>query len=248
MKRTKGIACLVLAIVILLIVTGVINLPITGISTGKLIATIILGIIFIGTIISLSFDGTVIFGGILLKMYEKELGFHISVPVLIIVMILLLVAVDNLTPKKRKKGTHTKSYIDENGEVVIERDNSGLEYVEESSEEGSHIYVRSRFNGICKYITSEDFQDAIIDSQFGGVELYFNNAKVPSRCAVVDLDTKFAGVEIHVPKNWRIERELRVSMGDYSEEPIVLEDGEEAPVVLVLEGHVEFGGVKVSRS
>lgn len=256
----KGVICLLLAIFVILLATGKLSFALfAGLSTAKLIWTIILGIIFIGTIISMEFDGSVIFGGILLKMYEDELGFHISVPMLILVMILLIMAINFLMPKKHHKNNREHHH----GETHTDDTGASEDYYLED-EDGSYIYARSRFTGISKYITSNNFEEAVIDSQFGGVELYFNNAKVPSGHALIELQTKFSGVEIYIPKHWKVVRELRVSMGDYHEDPMIPESTSyaenydemngngtvtevEPSVTIHLVGHTEFGGVKINR-
>ena len=94
-----GILCLGLAVVIILSVAGVLSIPIfAGISTGKLIATVILGIIFLSSLANLTIEAVIISGGVLLKLYEEQLGFHISVPMLILVIFLLIMAYNFLVP------------------------------------------------------------------------------------------------------------------------------------------------------
>ena len=241
----KGIVCLLVAAVIIMASSEWLNFAIfTGLSTGRLVASIIIGVILIGAIIDKDFDAVIIFGGVLLKLLEKQLGLHIKIPVLIAVIILLLMARSFIFPKK--KSSRLDIMDDGNGVHLITDGNASGNRVSASEADGSYIYEKNRFNGIVKYITSDNFKKAQIDSQFGGVELYFNNAMVPDGHAEVELDTKFSGVDIYVPRHWTVVNNLHNKMGDVSIDEMI-DDAEGMPVELVLSGYTEFGGVKVNR-
>lgn len=242
----KGILCLVVAAIIILVSSGYISLSIfSGMHTGRLVASIIIAVILIGAIIDKSIDGVIIFGGVLLKLLDKQLGLDIKIPVLIAVIILLLMAKGFFFSQKNG---NRFSIEDKNGNKyflpVGEGNDKQMNVVEDN---GSYIYAKSRFNGMVKYINSDNFELAQIDSQFGGVELYFSNTKVPSGHAEVELNTRFSGVEIFVPKNWIILSNLKSMMGDVRIDDVILEEGEVSPVELTISGCTEYGGVKVTR-
>lgn len=241
----KGIVCLLVAAVIILASAGWLNFAIfAGMSAGRLVASIIIGVILIGAIIDKDLDAVIIFGGVLLKLLEKQLGLHIKITVLVAVIILLLMARNFIFPKK--KSSRLEAMDNVNGVNFITDENANGNRVSVSEEDGSYIYEKNRFNGIVKYITSDNFKKAQIESQFGGVELYFNNAMVPDGHAEVELDTKFSGVDIYVPRHWTVVNNLHNKMGDVSIDEMI-DDAEGMPVELVLSGYTEFGGVKVIR-
>lgn len=240
----KGIICLAVAAVIILASAGYLNFAIfAGMSTLSLVASIIVAVIFVGAIIDRELDGIIIFGGVLLKLLETPLGLQIKIPVLIAVIVLLLMARHFLLPDRKSRLT---VMTDEAGNCMYKEIDSRSREVNVSEEDGSYVYAKNRFSGIVKYINSFNFQKAQIDSRFGGVELYFNDAKVPSGHAELELDTKFSGVEIYVPRNWTIVNNLHCKMGEIQVERMLLE-GEESPVELVISGYTEFGGVEVKR-
>lgn len=245
MKRTKimwGLVCLAVAALIILTATGVLSFSIfSGITTAKLVWTIIVGFFFIGSLISLSFEGIVITGGILLKMYESVLGFEISIPILIIVMILLIIAYNLLVPErirhhKNSCGPHKHYHHgEEHWETSV------------SEEDGERIYVKNSFNGMTKYINSKNFKEAVVDNSFGGFEIYFNNAEVPDGKAVLEMNSRFGGVEIYIPRNWKVLNNMRSQMGGVEEQPMVLAEGEVPPVELNLCGSCAFSGIEIIR-
>lgn len=235
----KGIVCLLLAVIIFLTATGKFNVTLfAGIPTNKLVWTIILAVLGIGSLISFSWDGVIIAGGILVKMYDTQLGFEISTPVLIIIMILLIAACNAFFDKPEKKiMKHT--VIDGNGSY-IEKHNG-------DSDSGEILYYKNRFNGMTKYVNSENLKEVTIDSRFGGFELYLKDAKVPSGQLILDINAKCSGVEIYIPHNWTVVNNMRTIMCGVEESPRCLEEGETSPVELIITGKADKSGIEIAR-
>lgn len=249
MKRKNifwGIVCLALAVLIILSTTGVLSIPLfAGISTGKLIWTLVFTIILIGSLASLSIEGIIIPAGILVKMYETQIGISISVPLLIIVMILLIMACHFLIPSGKIKHPcssrphpHPHPHPGSNPETWSKEVIDG---------DGECIRMKSTFNGVTKYINSTNFKRAEIDAAFCGFEIYMNQAKVPSGQAEIYMDSKFSGIDLYIPYNWKVVNHVDAVMGAVEESPMILPEGETYPVELVLTGHTAFSGVSIKR-
>ena len=102
--------------------------------------------------------------------------------------------------------------------------------------------VNTSFGAGVKYITSKDFKSACIKSSFAGTEVYFDGAEIPSGNAQVTVDVSFAGVELFVPKDWRVINNINSSMGGVSESGRCTSTG---TPTLTLCGTVKFGGLDI---
>lgn len=255
-----GIVCLALAAFIVLSFTGILNIPFfAGLSTGKFIATVVFLIVIISSLANLTIEPIIISLGVLLKLYEEQLGIHVSVPVLVVVIILLIMAYHFLFPHGLRKNHSRPQPEGPHGpaphEPRDEFDNVSADPHEKRDrvksnvyeDEGDFVTCKTYFNGVTKYINSKNFTGAAIDTAFGGVEIYFTNTEVPSGHATLDIDAKFSGVNIYVPYNWKITNHANAVMGAITESPMVLRDGETWPVELELTGSTSFSGVDIKR-
>lgn len=254
MKRKNifwGIVCLALAVLIILSTTGVLSIPLfAGISTGKLIWTLILTIVLIGSLASLSIEGIIIPAGILVKMYETQLGISISVPLLIIVMILLIMASHLLIPFGKIKhpcSSRPQPHPQPHPHPHPDKNNPETWSKEVIDGDGECIRMKSAFNGVTKYINSTNFKRAEIDASFCGFQIYLNQAKAPSGQAEIYMDSKFSGIDLYIPYNWKVVNHVDAVMGAVEESPMILPEGETYPVELVLTGHTAFSGVSIKR-
>lgn len=118
-------------------------------------------------------------------------------------------------------------------------DLKGADYVS-----GEEIYIRARFNGYKKTISSDNFTRAKVSCKFAGMEISFDDAVIQNETAVVDLDVSFAGVEFYVPQSWRIVNETEGMFGGFDEHRA--HSGETGPT-LVFKGNIRFGGVEIYR-
>lgn len=73
-----------------------------------------------------------------------------------------------------------------------------------NTEDGSDIYERTSFGSTIKYINSENMERAQLESSFGAMKVYFDNAKIPSGKANIILNISFGAIEIYLPKEWRV--------------------------------------------
>ncbi len=90
-------------------------------------------------------------------------------------------------------------------------------YEEVSEESGEIVECHVKFGSSMKYVNSENFCRAELECSFGALKIYFDNAKIPSGKGEIVLDVSFAGVEIYVPREWKLILEADTTFGAIEE-------------------------------
>jgi len=98
------------------------------------------------------------------------------------------------------------------------------------------------FSSSVKYVNSDNFERANLKCSFGALKAYFDNAIIQNGSAEIFLDVSFAGVELYLPKTWKIIEDVNVSLGAMEEKNRNMPS--DSPVVTI-KGNVSFGGVDI---
>jgi len=106
---------------------------------------------------------------------------------------------------------------------------------------GEKVYCNIKFGGSSKYIHSENFKRADIKCSFGGMEVYFDNARC-LESAEINIDCSFGGVEMYVPRSWNVRNNIRAFAGAVEDRSD--KSAKDGPVVTIT-GNVNFGGVEI---
>jgi predicted membrane protein len=115
-----------------------------------------------------------------------------------------------------------------------------------SVEQGaSTLQAFALWSGSGRKVVSEDFRGGEVTAIMGGHEIDLRSAKMASGTAVIDLFVWWGGVELRVPRDWKVTNEALALLGG-------VEDSTEAPEGevrghLVLKGPVIMGGVEVKN-
>lgn len=227
---------LVLAAVYL-IISRLGYLPAVGVFT--VIATIICIAAFVHSLLHLSFGGMLFPLAFISILYDKQLGITAITPWTVLLAALLGTIGLNLIFSKTKWKYKWKRNWDHHGKHKI----AGNDHFENGENiEGEYVYMKSSFGSLLRYVTSDNLRYAELEANFSGVKIYFDNAKVPSGNATLNLDVNFSGIEIFVPENWKIINHLGSSFGGVSEKGKT-PSGE--TVTLTLEGENSFSGITV---
>lgn len=227
---------LVLAAVYL-IISRLGYLPAVGVFT--IIATIICIAAFVHSLLHLSFGGMLFPLAFISILYDKQLGITAITPWTVLLAALLGTIGLNLIFSKTKRKYKWKRNWDHHGKHKI----AGNDHFENGENiEGEYVYMKSSFGSLLRYVTSDNLRYAELEANFSGVKIYFDNAKVPSGNATLNLDVNFSGIEIFVPENWKIINHLGSSFGGVSEKGKT-PSGE--TVTLTLEGENSFSGITV---
>jgi predicted membrane protein len=114
---------------------------------------------------------------------------------------------------------------------------------EKKEDSDTNPVIDVRFSGATRYLYSEELERCEIHCRFGGAEVYFEQASLKNNTAEVILDSKFGGVELFVPKTWRVIDHVNSTMGgvSYSGKSSA---NENAPQ-LILRGTIALSGLEV---
>lgn len=199
-----------------------------GINVWSLLLTILFGATLIKSLMSRSVAGVVFSIAFLCIVYDKQLGITALTPWTVLGAALLIsIGVSFFYHPKR---THHHKDITEEGfndvETVVDRE----------------MEVVTKFGGSIKYINSEDFRSARVEAMCSGVKLYFDNAVIQGDRAVLDLKLSFSGLELYVPKSWKIINNADVMMGGIEEKNSRNTPEEK---LLILTGELRLSGVTV---
>ncbi len=176
-------------------------------------------------------------------LYDKELGITAITPWTILVAALLGTIGLNLIFGKLKRNFRRKhmqggyEYHHKGIHMSAEKD------VEDSqSMEGENIMISTTFSSAIRYVNSNDLRYASISANFGGVTAYFDNASIPTGNAVLNVGVNFSGVEIYVPKSWKVINHVNAVFGGVEEKG---QQAEPETATLTLEGACHFGGITI---
>lgn len=233
-------------IVLLLAAVGLIlwklGNPVLSIFEGLAIWQIILGVAFvislIDCIIEFNYVGIFFILAFLGMVFSKQLHIEALVPwTLLLAALLASVAFGLIFGNKRSRYAKFRKFDSKHNQDHISGVNETVE--------GERIFEKVSFGGATKYIRSENFQYAVLDASFGGMEVYFDKAQVPSNNCTIEIHSKFSGIEIYIPHEWRIENGISCFAGGVDIDKAWNEDY--GPVTVSLKGENQFGGIEIHR-
>lgn len=221
-----------------LIISRLGYLPAVGVFT--IIATIVCIAAFVHSLLHLSFGGMLFPLAFIGILYDKQLGITAITPWTILAAALLgtigLNLIFSKVKWKRKWKHHTWKH---HGEHITGQNDH---FSDDENIEGENIYMKSSFSSLLRYVTSDNLLFAELEANFSGVKIYFDEAKVPSGNATLNLNVNFSGVELFVPQNWKVINHLDSSFVGVSVKGKTPSGG---AVTLTLEGDSSFSGITI---
>ncbi|ALB45784.2 hypothetical protein X276_11180 [Clostridium beijerinckii NRRL B-598] len=109
-------------------------------------------------------------------------------------------------------------------------------------EDEGNIIVRNSFGACIKYINTNEFEQADLNCSFGAMKVYFDNAVMSSENAIVRVNASFSGVELYIPRTWKVDNKTNVFLGSIDEKN---RNNERSTNTLTLVGDVSFSGVEI---
>ena len=206
-----------------------------GISLFNLVLTILLVPIVIESVVHLNFPGILFPLAILGILYAENLGIQNLVPWPILVTALLgsigfSILFKSSWPHRHIDHFHHSSNEENFGEIINTEDESNVEY-------------KVNFGSGIKYVNSENLKTANLSCSFGALKVYFDNSKPDVEGARINIEASFSGVELYIPKTWKIVNEVNVSLGGIEEKNNRYNTGEGSTVTLT--GKISFSGVEI---
>ncbi len=202
-----------------------------GIELFALIATILAAAVFISSCAHLNFFGMFLPIALLVKVdfYENLLHLEkVNTWSLILAAILLSIGFSIIFKGRAYKYNFTKR---------IDKKDFPTENIDDNNVSSSVV-----FGGSTKYFNCPNLQRAQIRCSFGGLSAYFDGCTLSPEGAVIDLDLSFSGVELYIPKNWKVICNVDCFLGGLSEKNKASEpsNGE-----IILNGRASFSGIEI---
>ena len=241
-------------IILLLIAAGLVlaKLDVPGMELLKVVSLwqILLGVgfgsMFLESLHDRSYTGAMFSLAFLCIVFNKQLHIQELVPWTILVVALLASIALNLIFGKSKR--HYNKNYNNNGNYNynggFQSGNNKQSRVQGDTVEGERIFEKVTFGAATKYIHSNNFQSADLSCSFGGMEIYFDNVKVPSGHATINVSSSFSGMDIYIPRDWKIINELTSFCGGVDIDSNWTGDDS---VVVTITGQNNFGGVEITR-
>lgn len=172
---------------------------------------------------------------IILSLFDSELGIEKFTPwPAIITAIFLALGLTMLLPRK-KAWYNTKPTNKKNFAGI-----GSPEY-----DDGSEITINTRFNGATRYIRSKHLKTVNIYASYAGAKIYFDNADIDGKEAVVNIDASACAIELFIPRTWHLDNEISVMLGGIKERGA--QESDVTTKKLILRGNCGLAGVTITR-
>ena len=201
-----------------------------GVNAISLILTVFLVSIIVKSVPRLNFSGILFPIAFIGIIYDKQLGITAITPWTILLAALF--------------GSIGLSMIFNKHVTFLKHKHFCEDYKFEKIdvEDESHVSFRNSFGESIKYINTDKFEQADLNCSFGGMKVYFDNAVMSNENALVKIDASFAGIELFVPRTWKIEDRTHVFLGGISEKN---KSDQIKTNTLILVGDISFAGVEI---
>lgn len=170
----------------------------TSVNIFSLIATIILIPIIIKSIFKFNFFGVLFSLAIIAIIYAEPLNIENLTPIPVLLAATLCSIGLSIIFDKHYiyGGKFGKTYIYNNSKTT-----ANSEFDIDNKEV---IDFKVSFSSGIKYINSDDLKKVSLSCSFGGMKVYLDNAKILNNEAVIDVNMSFSGLELFIPKEWKI--------------------------------------------
>ena len=198
-----------------------------GVNIFSIFITIFLVACLVKSIMHVEFGGILFSLAFLAIIYDRQLGIETITPWPILgAAVFGTIGLSMIFHNKH----HWSHYHHEEYFNTVEEDNSNA------------VDVNASFGSVVKYVNSDDFERANINCTFGAAKVYFDHAMIPSGSAVINLHVSFAGVELYIPRTWKVVNNADVSFGAIDEKN--RSAGMDTPVVTLI-GSSSFAGIQI---
>jgi predicted membrane protein len=193
-----------------------------------LLCGLILLPIIIESLVHLSFTGVFIPAALLGIVFAEQLGIEAITPWPILAAAVLLSIGFSIIFRKKEKWF---------GYIHLEEDET-FENIDDDE-----MTCNVKFSGSSKFIQSENFEKAYINCSFGGVKIYFDNAKLSPDGAELYISSTFGGIELYIPRHWKVTNSVLAVAGGVEEKSRNIPDPDSP--VLNIKGNIRFAGIVI---
>lgn len=96
-------------------------------------------------------------------------------------------------------------------------DSSYIQTEDMTYDEDGFFHISNTFGETIKYIQSDNFKEADLKSTFAELKVYFSDVEIDGDTAVINVDARFAGIEVFIPKEWEVIIDARTFFGGIEE-------------------------------
>lgn len=228
MKKEKwfwGLFFILAAVLLIISKMGILN---TGVSIGMLFLSVIFVATLIKSVLHINIPGIMFSLAFICIIYAEPLGITALTPWTVLGAALLGSIGASIIYHPKNKWYHSR-HFDESF--------SDIETIA-----GSQMTMETSFGSSIKYVNSEEFKSVNVRCSFGAMKVYLDHAIVPDNEAIMNMDVSFSGVDLYVPRNWKVVSKLNSSFGGVEEKGRYEQDG---TVTLILTGKISFAGVNI---
>lgn len=198
-----------------------------GVSFWGVMITAVLAVCLVKSIIDFSITGILFSIAFLCIVYAEPLGITAITPWTVLGAALLGSIGFNVLFHHKKQYYHHRHDQNFNSYETIQQDD---------------VNMNTSFSSSVKYINSTDFKRASVDCSFGAMKVYLDKAVIQNGSAELKIDASFAGIELYVPRDWKVENRLRVTLAGVDEKNCSMGNGSTR---LILTGTISFTGVTI---
>jgi len=195
-----------------------------------LICAVVIAPVIIESLVHLNFVGVFVPAALLGIAFSKQLGIESITPWPILAASVLLTVGFSIIFHKRNSKWFMSGLHLEDGETF-----------EDVLDDEMTCTVK--FGASTKYIISENFEKAYLDCSFGSIKAYFDNAKLSPNGAKLHINSSFSGVELYIPRNWKIVEGISAFMGGVEEKSKNIPDPDSP--TLSITGNISLSGVVI---
>lgn len=196
----------------------------------SLLLTVFLVVVIVKSLFTLNFSGILFPIAFICIIYDKQLGITKITPWTVLLAAALGSIGLSMIFHKHTKMVNFKCDCEEGKFEKID-----IEYE-------SYVRFNNSFSGTIKYINTDKFEQADFKCSFGAMKVYFDNAVMSNNNAIVRINASFSGVELYIPKSWKIENKADVFLASIEEKN---KRDEITTNTLTLVGNVNFSGVEI---
>lgn len=223
-----GLFFIAAAAVVILNQTGALG----NIGIWTMLISLALVPVIITSVANANFPGIMFSLAIYAILFAKPLGIEKFTPWPVIVTAAFLsIGLTMIFPNKHLKDHHSGRNSSDNWPT--------------DSTDGENIKITTKYSGSVKYITSQNLKTADIECSFAGLKVYLDNAKLADGQAIINVYASFGGVELYIPKEWKVINDVSCTFGGAEEKG--LKGAENGENTLILKGIVKFSGVSIFR-
>jgi hypothetical protein len=256
-----GIVFLLAGVAVILNLTGALEIP-RGVGLGNIVWTVALALVFVWSILHRFWFFTfcaLIGAGI---VWREKLGLGLPDdnfwPVIGAALLLSIGLSILLRPKRKYDkydwkyeysggGSPNKAVPDESEASASAPHNGGVSSSggvhTSATEDENDVFIKASFGETIKYVNAGALKHAYIDCSFGSVKAFFDNATVHADGAVIEINDSFGGIELYIPRTWRLTDDINRTLGGVDVKNPGIERASGPPVTLT--GSVNFGGVEI---